>query len=101
MNGTAAIRVLIVDDDSLVRQKLTQMLTIHPEIEAVGQASTGDEALSNVSKLQPNIVAMDIRMPRMDGIAATSEMKLQHARENVRSWPEYEPGYAAYAPRRA
>ncbi len=101
MNGTAAIRVLIVDDDSLVRQMLTQMLTIHPEIEVVGQASTGDEALSNVAKLQPNIVVMDIRMPRMDGIAATREIKLQYPHVNVIGLTEYAEGYDADALRRA
>jgi DNA-binding NarL/FixJ family response regulator len=56
MNGTAAIRVMIVDDDTLVRQLLTQILTAYPDIEVVGQAATGDEAISSVERFQPNIV---------------------------------------------
>ena len=71
----ATIRVLLVDDECLVRQVLTRMLTAYPNMEVVGEAATGDEAISSVERLQPHIVVMDIRMPRMDGIEATQQIK--------------------------
>jgi len=98
---TAAIRVLVVDDDSLVRQLITQILTAYPDIEVVGQAATGDEAISNVQKLQPNIVIMDIRMPRMDGVAATREIRLRHPQVKVIGLTEYAHDYHADALRKA
>src|SRR4026207_753114 len=78
----ATIRVLLVDDECLVRQVLTRMLTAYPNMEVVGEAATGDEAISSVERLQPHIVVMDIRMPRMDGIAASREItrKFPHVR---------------------
>jgi DNA-binding NarL/FixJ family response regulator len=101
MNGTAAIRVMIVDDDSLVRQLLTQILTAYPDIEVVGQAATGDEAISSVERFQPNIVIMDIRMPRMDGVAATREITLRYPHVKVIGLTEYAQGYNAEALQRA
>ena len=101
MNGTAAIRVLIVDDNSLVRQTLTQMLVAYSEIEVVGEASTGDEALSCVETLQPNIVIMDIRMPRMDGVAATREINQRYPQVKVIGLTEYADGYHADALKKA
>jgi DNA-binding NarL/FixJ family response regulator len=101
MNSTAAIRVLIVDDDSLVRQLLTQILTAYADIEVVGQAATGDEAISSVERVQPNIVIMDIRMPRMDGVAATREITLRYPQVKVIGLTEYAQGYNAEALERA
>ena len=101
MNGTTAIRVLIVDDNSLVRQTLTELLVNHSEIEVVGEASTGDEALSCVETLQPNIVVMDICMPRMDGIAATREINKRYPQVKVIGLTEYADGYHADALKKA
>ena len=101
MNGTATIRVIIVDDDSMVRQLLTQILTAYPDIEVVDQAATGDEAISSVERFQPNIVIMDIRMPRMDGVAATREIKLRYPQVKVIGLTEYAQGYNADALQRA
>src|SRR4051812_31446945 len=72
---TMTIRVLIVDDDTSVRQVVTGILSPHEDIEVVGEATTGDEAVSSVERLQPDLVIMDIRMPRMDGIAAAREIR--------------------------
>jgi DNA-binding NarL/FixJ family response regulator len=68
------IRVLIVDDDDLMRAGLTELLANDPTIEIVGQASTGREAVERVARLAPEVVLMDVRMPDLDGIAATREL---------------------------
>jgi DNA-binding NarL/FixJ family response regulator len=66
------LRVLLVDDDPLVRTGLAIILGSAPDIEVVGQAGDGDEAVGAVRAFAPDIVLMDIRMRRMDGIAATA-----------------------------
>jgi DNA-binding NarL/FixJ family response regulator len=67
-------RVLIVDDDHLMRAGLVELLTADPDIEIAGQASTGREALAQTRRLAPQVVLMDVRMPDLDGIAATREL---------------------------
>jgi DNA-binding NarL/FixJ family response regulator len=67
-------RVLIADDDDLMRAGLIELLTADPDIQIVGEASTGREALSHAQRLSPDVVLMDIRMPDLDGIAATREL---------------------------
>jgi DNA-binding NarL/FixJ family response regulator len=67
-------RVLIADDDHLMRAGLAELLTADPEIEIVGQASTGREAVEQAHRLSPDVVLMDIRMPDLDGIGATREL---------------------------
>ena len=67
-------RVLIADDDDLMRAGLVELLTADPKIEIVGQASTGREAVDQASRLAPDVVLMDVRMPDLDGIAATREL---------------------------
>jgi DNA-binding NarL/FixJ family response regulator len=68
---TAQIRVLIVDDDALVRAGLTMLLAAASDIEIVGEAADGSEVGHAVAEHQPDVVLMDIRMPQMDGLAAT------------------------------
>jgi DNA-binding NarL/FixJ family response regulator len=70
-----SIRVLIVDDDPLVRVGLTLVLGAAPEVEIVGEAGDGAEAIEMVRSLRPDVVLMDIRMPRMDGLAATEALR--------------------------
>jgi len=67
-------RVLIADDDHLMRAGLAELLTADPAIEIVGQASTGREAVERARRLAPDVVLMDVRMPDLDGIAATRQM---------------------------
>ena len=69
------IRVLLVDDHSTVRQTLRNVLHPYPNIEVVGEASDGEEAIARVDHLQPAVVVMDIYMGRMDGITATRLIK--------------------------
>jgi DNA-binding NarL/FixJ family response regulator len=67
-------RVLIADDDGLMRAGLVELLAGEPEIEVVGEAATGREAVERARRLRPDIVLMDVRMPDLDGIGATREL---------------------------
>ncbi|MEA2270029.1 MAG: hypothetical protein QOC64_2639 [Solirubrobacteraceae bacterium] len=71
------IRVLLVDDDALVRSGLRLMLAGAPQIEVVAEAGDGREVLGAVDLHRPDVVLMDIRMPRLDGIAATRLLAAQ------------------------
>ncbi len=68
------IRVLLVDDQSLIRQGLKALLELEPDLQVVGEAENGQAAIALVETLQPDLVLMDIRMPVMDGVAATREI---------------------------
>src|ERR671911_1615716 len=67
-------RVLIADDDDLMRSGLAELLSGETEIEIVGEVSTGREAVERARRLVPDVVLMDVRMPDLDGIAATREL---------------------------
>ena len=67
-------RVLIADDDQLMRAGLVELLGADPEIEVIGQAATGRQAVEQTRRLAPDVVLMDIRMPDLDGIGATREL---------------------------
>jgi DNA-binding NarL/FixJ family response regulator len=68
------VRVLIADDDHLMRAGLAELLTADAGIEVVGHAATGREAVDAARRLAPDVVLMDVRMPDLDGIAATREL---------------------------
>ncbi|WMX46284.1 response regulator [Streptomyces roseicoloratus] len=68
------VRVLIVDDQMMVREGFSVLLGAMPDIEVVGEAVNGREAVSQVAALRPDVVLMDIRMPEMNGIDATREI---------------------------
>jgi len=69
------IRVLLVDDHAMVRQGLRRLIEEYPEMQVVGEASNGEEALRRVAELAPSVVVMDIKMPKVDGIEATRQIK--------------------------
>jgi DNA-binding NarL/FixJ family response regulator len=68
------IRVVLVDDHALVRRGLEQLLQANDDIEVVGSASDGAEALTIVSEQQPDVVLMDLQMPNVDGVSATRDI---------------------------
>jgi DNA-binding NarL/FixJ family response regulator len=75
-----SIRVLIADDQALVRSGFRMVLEAEDDIEVVGEAGNGRQAIDSVRRLKPDVVLMDIRMPELDGIAATKEIVGDSAR---------------------
>ena len=74
----SGIRVLLVDDHRILREGLRSCLESVPNIEVVGDACNGEEAMRCIEKLQPHVVVMDINMPKMDGVTATRLMTGQY-----------------------
>jgi NarL family two-component system response regulator LiaR len=77
------IRILIADDHQLVRQGLIALLSVKPGIEVVGQATNGIEAVELARSLEPDIVLLDLLMPRKDGIEATREIKAEDTNSRI------------------
>ncbi|MDF5711724.1 MAG: response regulator transcription factor [Nostoc sp. S4] len=77
------IKVLLVDDQSLIRQGLRALLELEPDLEIVGEAQNGEEAISLVTEFQPDVVLLDIRMPVMDGVAATQEIQKRFTKTKI------------------
>jgi DNA-binding NarL/FixJ family response regulator len=75
--GMGPVRVLIVDDDALVRAGLTMILSGADDVSVVGEAADGGEVPAAVAAHRPDVVLMDIRMPRVDGLAATESLRRQ------------------------
>ncbi|MEH2261322.1 response regulator transcription factor [Nostoc sp.] len=77
------IKVLLVDDQSLIRQGLRALLELEPDLEIVGEAENGEQAINLVAEFQPDVVLLDIRMPIMDGVAATKEIQKRFAKTKI------------------
>jgi DNA-binding NarL/FixJ family response regulator len=95
------IRVLLVDDNALFRQTLRRALQAYLNIEVVGEAEDGEEAVSRAIHLQPTVVVMDVNMPKMDGITATRLIKAQNPEIVVVGLSVYLPEYYLYAIKKA
>jgi DNA-binding NarL/FixJ family response regulator len=74
---SGAVRVLVVDDQRLMRDGIASLLEIQAGIEVVGMASNGQEAIEKALALHPDVILMDVRMPGMDGVAATGQVLRQ------------------------
>src|SRR6185437_2494789 len=77
------IRVLVVDDQTVVREGLEMLLGLSPGIEVVGGAADGIEAVRLVDELRPHVVLMDLRMPRLDGVEATRQIVRAHPETRI------------------
>ena len=72
------VRVLLVDDQALFREALATLLGAHADLVVVGEAGDGDQALRRAAELDPDVVLMDLRMPRLDGAGATARIRAGH-----------------------
>jgi len=77
------IRLVIADDHLVVRAGLRAMLDTEPDFDVVGEASTGAQAIDLANKLRPHVLLMDLRMPEVDGVAATARIRERHPDVNV------------------
>ena len=91
------IRVVLVDDQTLVRQGVRGLLDLVPDIEVVGEASDGEEALEKVPQLKPDVLLLDIRMPRIDGIAVLGNLREEGALPPTLVLTTFDDGDAAIA----
>jgi DNA-binding NarL/FixJ family response regulator len=69
-----SVRIVVADDQGMVRAGLRSLLEEEPDLEVVGEAADGEQALSQIRRLKPDVALMDIRMPGLDGIAATARL---------------------------
>lgn len=77
------IKVLLVDDQGLIRQGLRALLELESDLEIVGEGENGEQAINLVAEFQPDVVLLDIRMPIMDGVAATREIQKRFAKTKI------------------
>ncbi len=78
MSADHPVRVLVVDDQTLFREALTTLLDVREEVQVVGAAADGAQALELVETLRPDVVLMDLRMPVLDGVATTRRLRVEH-----------------------
>jgi DNA-binding NarL/FixJ family response regulator len=78
-----SIRVVVADDQTVVREGLAVMLSLLDDVDVVGEAADGDQALQLVGRERPDVVLMDLRMPRRDGVEATALIKARYPETRV------------------
>ena len=85
-----SITVLLVEDHQIVREGTRQLLELHPDLQIVGEASDGLEAVSLAGVLQPDVIVMDVRLPKLNGVEATRAITTRHPRIKVLILSAYE-----------
>jgi DNA-binding NarL/FixJ family response regulator len=102
MTGVAPpVRVLLVDDQALFREALATLLEVRAEIDVVGEAANGAEALDRVAALRPDVVLMDLHMPVLDGIGATRRLRVEHPGVRVLALTTFDDDEDVFAALRA
>jgi len=76
--SSSTIRIMLVDDHAVVRSGLGAFLSVNPDLELVGEAENGEQAITRANLLKPDVILMDLMMPVMDGVAATAGIKKQN-----------------------
>ncbi|MFV2177411.1 response regulator [Actinomadura sp. LOL_016] len=97
----SSTRILVVDDQTVVREGLVLLLELLPGIEVAGSASDGEQALAMVAEKRPDVVLMDLRMPRMDGVEATRRIREEHPDTEVVVLTTYADDESIFAALRA
>jgi DNA-binding NarL/FixJ family response regulator len=97
----SAVRVLVVDDQALFREALATLLGARPEVEVVGEAGNGHQALERAAALQPDVVLMDLHMPVLDGIAATRRLTVEQPGVRVLALTTFDDDEDVFAALRA
>jgi DNA-binding NarL/FixJ family response regulator len=95
------VRLLLVDDQALFREALTTLLGVRDEVLVVGEAGDGEEALRRAAELAPDVVLMDLRMPVLDGVAATRRLQLEHPEVRVIALTTFDDDEDVFAALRA
>ncbi len=97
----SAVRVLVVDDQALFREALGTLLDARPEVEVVGEAGDGHQALEQAAALAPDVVLMDLHMPVLDGIAATRRLRVEQPGVRVLALTTFDDDEDVFAALRA
>ncbi|WP_410581051.1 response regulator [Amycolatopsis sp. lyj-108] len=96
-----SVRVLIVDDQALFREALATLLEVQPGIEVVGEAADGEQAVRLCAELRPDVALMDLRMPVLDGIAATARLRAEQPGVRVLALTTFDDDEDVFAALRA